>query len=289
MTAYDTDYLVTGAGGQLGRAVLSAARARGASTLGSDQPEVPVEDAPTLRGWILQHRPRHIIHCAAMTDVDGCERDPVRAETVNGQGTANAVAACREAGAGLIYISTDFAFDGRGQEPYREDHPVSPISAYGRSKVSGERAVLESDLDRFFVMRTSWMFGPGGKNFPAAILRRARAGEDLRVVDDQTGSPTLTTDLAGAILDLAESGADGGIYHAANAGSCSWHRFATEILSAAGLGTVRVGNLSTAELGRPAPRPAWSVLDCSKLADLRGAPLPNYLDALQRYLKEESC
>ena len=137
MTAFDTDYLVTGAEGQLGRAVLSAARSRGSTVLGSNLPEVPVEDAPTLRRWILQSRPRFVVHCAALTDVDGCERDPVRAETVNGQGTANTVAACREAGAGLVYISTDFVFDGRASEPYREDHPVSPISAYGRSKLSG--------------------------------------------------------------------------------------------------------------------------------------------------------
>jgi dTDP-4-dehydrorhamnose reductase len=281
------DYLITGALGQLGRAVISAAGTRGAASLGSDLPEVAVDDRASVRQWILQGQPRYVIHCAAYTDVDGCERDPDQAQRVNGQGTAHVVAACREAGIGLVYISTDFVFDGEGQTPYREDHPVAPLSEYGRSKLLGEDAVLESADPRFFVVRTSWVFGPGGRHFPAAILARARSGEPLRVVDDQVGSPTMTLDLAEAILDLVESGAPGGIYHAANAGHCSWHRFAIEVLAAAGLEQVAVEPMSSDELARPAPRPAWSVLDCAKLAAIRGGPLPDYGDALRRYLEEE--
>jgi dTDP-4-dehydrorhamnose reductase len=281
------DYLVTGARGQLGRQVLNLARERGASAEGSDLPEVAVDDEATVRRWIVAASPRYVIHCAAYTDVDGCEKDPATAERVNGGGTAHVAAACREAGAGLVYISTDFVFDGRGSTPYLEDHPTAPLSVYGRTKLLGEDAVLGTADPRFIVVRTSWVFGPGGRNFPAAILARADQGETLSVVDDQVGSPTMTVDLADAILDLAESGAAGGIYHAANAGHCSWHRFATDILAAASLGDVQVDAISSAELARPAERPAWSVLDCSKLATARGRPLPDYLDALQRYLQKE--
>ena len=282
------DYLVTGALGQLGRAVLSAAGARGAAALGSDLPDVAVDDRVSVHRWIQQGRPRFVIHCAAYTDVDGCETDPAQAQNVNGQGTAHVAEACREAGIGLVYISTDFVFDGQGRTPYLEDHPVAPLSEYGRTKLLGEEAVLKPADGRFFVVRTSWVFGPGGRNFPAAILARARSGEPLRVVDDQTGSPTMTVDLAEAILDLVESGAPGGIYHASNEGHCSWHRFATEILAAAGLGKIAVQPMSSSELARPATRPAWSVLNCAKLAAIRGGPLPDYGDALERYLEEES-
>ncbi len=281
------DYLVTGALGQLGRQVLARARARGATAEGSDLPEVAVDDEATVRRWIVRARPRYVIHCAAYTDVDGCESDSATAERVNGQGTAHVAAACSEVGAGLVYISTDFVFDGRGTTPYREDHPTAPLSVYGRTKLLGEDAVLRAEDPHFTVVRTSWVFGPGGRNFPAAILARADKGETLSVVDDQVGSPTMTVDLANAILDLTESGAAGGIYHATNEGQCSWHRFATDILAAVALANVEVRAISTAELARPATRPAWSVLDCAKLATARGRPLPDYLDALQRYLREE--
>lgn len=281
-------YLVTGAGGQLGRAVLQAAAARGEEAHGADHAELAVEDAVGVAAWVSRHRPRSVIHCAAWTDVDGCERDPDRAERINGQGTSHVARACAEAGVGLLYVSTDFVFDGSRGEPYPVDAEPDPLSAYGRSKLSGERAVLDAGRDDFFVVRTSWVYGPGGKNFPAAILARARSGQPLSVVDDQVGSPTMTRDLAEALLDLAAAGAGGGIYHAANEGTCSWHRFALDILERAGLASIPVATMSSADLDRPAKRPSYSVLDCSRLTAARGGPLPSYLDALARYLSEES-
>lgn len=280
-------YLVTGAGGQLGRAVLAEAQRRGLSAIGRSHTELPVEDADVVHRQLAEIRPKAVLHCAAWTDVDGCEGDPERAELINGRGAARVAEACREIRARLVYVSTDFVFDGQGTRPYREDDPVAPLSVYGQSKLAGERAVLE--YPGFAVARTSWLFGPGGRNFPKAILARAKSGEPLRVVNDQTGSPTLTLDLAAALLDLAQSDAPGGVYHAANDGSCTWHEFAQQILARAGLGDVTVDTMSSAELGRPAARPAYSVLDCSKLAAVRGGKgLPHYLDGLDRYLATES-
>ena len=281
-------FLVTGARGQLGRAVLDAAAARNIDAIGVGHGELAVEDAAGVAAAMERHRPDVAIHCGAWTDVDGCERDPERAELINGTGTANVARACTAVGTALVYVSTDFVFDGSLGEPYPVDASPNPLSAYGRSKLSGERAVLAEGRDRFSVVRTSWVYGPGGANFPRAILERARSGQPLSVVDDQVGSPTMTRDLAEALLDLGAADGAGGIYHAANEGTCSWHRFALDILERAGLGSIPVATMSSADLDRPASRPAYSVLDCSRLTALRGRPLPHYLDALQRYLSEES-
>ena len=285
------DYLVTGALGQLGRQVLNLARERGATAEGSDLPEVAVDDEATVRRWIVAASPRYVIHCAAYTDVDGCEKDPGTAERVNGGGTAHVAAACREAGAGLVYISTDFVFDGRGSTPYLEDHPTAPLSVYGRTKLLGEDAVLGADDPRFIVVRTSWVFGPGGRNFPAAILARADQGETLSVVDDQVGSPTMTDDLAAMSFDLALRVTAGqaatGLYHAANTGRTSWFGLARRVLDEAGLAHVPVARIKSADLGLPAPRPAFSVLDSSKLGSAILRELPSWESGLSRYLAAE--
>ncbi len=279
--------LVTGAKGQLGRVVVAQAAERGHEVVGTDIDEVPVDDRVEVVSWVLAERPDMIVHCAAYTDVDGCEGDPDLANRVNGDGTQILAEVCASAGSGLVYISTDFVFDGQSERPYRVDDVPAPISVYGSSKLRGERAVLSEDRDDFYVVRTSWVFGPGGKNFPAAILARAKSGQPLRVVDDQRGCPTLTMDLAGAVLDLVERRAEPGIYHATNHGDCTWFEFAVAILEAAGLGDVEVGRMASSELDRPAPRPEYSVLDCSRLTEVLGGALPNYRDALQRYLREE--
>ncbi|MCA8957908.1 MAG: dTDP-4-dehydrorhamnose reductase [Planctomycetes bacterium] len=279
-------FLVTGALGQLGRVACEAVAARGWQAIATDVPEVPVDDFDALAAVFGREQPTHVLHCGAITNVDGCEADPDTANRVNGTGTAHVARLAEQHGAALVYVSTDFVFDGKGTRPYRPEDPPGPISAYGVSKLLGERAVLERGCAAFYVTRTAWVFGPGGKNFPRAILDRARSGQPLRVVDDQIGCPSMTRDLAEAMLDLITSGAPGGIYHMANEGSCSWHRFACQILQAAAI-DVPVGTMSSAELGRPAPRPAYSVLDCSKLTAVRGKPLPHYEDALRRYLQEE--
>jgi dTDP-4-dehydrorhamnose reductase len=279
-------FLVTGALGQLGRVTCEHLETRGIEVLGTDIPDVPVDDNQRLAATFEAYRPTHVLHCGAITDVDGCETDPKLALRVNGEGTANVAALCRSIGAAMVYVSTDFVFDGTATQPYRHDDEPCPVSVYGESKLAGERAVLEPARSNFYVTRTSWVFGPGGKNFPRAILNRARSGQPLRVVDDQVGCPSMTRDLAEAIVDLVLSGADGGVYHMANEGTCSWHRFACEILEAAGI-RVDVGTMRSAELDRPAKRPAYSVLSTSRLAAVRGRTLPDYHDALRRYLEEE--
>lgn len=280
------DLLITGANGQLGRAILELAAARGLTTLATDIGEMDFTDAGAVDTVVGSSGPRWIFHCGALTNVDGCETDPALAMQVNGAGTENMVRAAKDIDATLVYVSTDFVFDGMASEPYREDAPVAPLSEYGRSKAAGERAVLEAGEDRFYVCRTSWVFGPGGQNFPRAILNRARDGGPLKVVDDQVGRPTYTLDLAEAMLDLAASDAPGGVYHSSNEGQCSWHRFACDLVEAAGL-SVPVDTMSSRELDRPAPRPAWSVLDNSKLAAVRGKTFPDYKDAIPRYLAAE--
>lgn len=281
------DYLVTGALGQLGRAVMADVAARGQTACATDIPELCVEDLDSVRRWVDDKQPRTVLHCGAWTDVDGCEQQPDRADLINGVGTANVAKVCAEAGIGLVYISTDFVFDGNGERPYLETDQPDPISAYGRSKLLGEQGVLEQGRSDFYIMRTSWVFGPGGKNFPAAILARARSGQPLRVVTDQVGRPTMTHDLAAAMLDLCASDAEAGIYHASNEGVCSWHEFAVDVVGVAGL-DIEVGTMHSSELDRPAPRPAYSVLDTTRLTAARGAPLPHYRDALRRYLEEET-
>ncbi len=281
------ELLITGAGGQLGQALLRAAAARGRTAVGLGHAELPVEDRDRVHAVLGAQRPRWVLHCGAWTDVDGCEADPARAERCNGLGTAQLAETCLELGAGLVYVSTDFVFDGQRTTPYPVDAATAPLSAYGRSKWLGEQAVLRHGRPDFHVVRTSWVFGTGGKNFPRAILARARSGQPLRVVTDQRGRPTFAADLAEALLDLVGSGAPGGIYHAANQGECSWHEFAVAILAAAGLAQVPVGTMTSAELGRPAQRPAYSVLDTQRLDTVRGRPMPHYQDALRRYLQEE--
>lgn len=279
------DYLVTGAAGQLGRVVVAQAQQRGHSVLGVDVAEMPLDQRATIGRMVTAAQPRCIVHCGAITNVDGCEQEPLLAYRINGLATAWIAEAAAAAGASLVYVSTDFVFDGRSQGmPYAVDAAPNPLSVYGASKRLGEEAVLAHGRADFYVVRTSWVFGPGGKNFPRAILDRAKSGQPLKVVTDQVGRPTMTHDLAEALLDVAERRPAGGIYHAANEGQCSWHQFAVDILREAGLAQVPVGAQTAAELKRPAARPAWSVLDTHKLAAVRGKALPHYVDALRRHL-----
>jgi dTDP-4-dehydrorhamnose reductase len=280
------DYLVTGANGQLGRAVLCTAELRGRSAIGASHAELAVEDQDAVRRWVGTHRPRFVLHCAAWTNVDGCEADPQKADRINGHATGYLAESCVGNGCGLVYVSTDFVFDGKATSPYRPDAEPAPLSAYGRSKLLGEEAVRRLRRPDFHVVRTSWVFGPGGRNFPRAILDRARSGQPLAVVTDQRGRPTYTEDLAEALLDLCESGAPGAIWHAANEGECTWHEFAVDVLRAARV-DVPVGETTAAALARPAVRPAYSVLDTQALAAVRGRPFPHYRSAIERYLRDE--
>ena len=248
--------LVTGAKGQLGVALLAVLKPYH-DVVGLDLPEFDITASDTGR-VIADLHPAWVVHAAAWTDVDGCERDAARADLVNGEGTRRVAEGCRAAGAGLIYLSTDYVFDGRKGQPYVETDPVSPVSAYARSKIAGEEATRRI-APSWAIVRTAWLFGVSGRNFVKAIVEKAASGQPLRVVDDQVGSPTYAGDLAEAIGQLVSRQLTG-TYHVTNAGSCSWYDFARAIVQQAGLTGVPVSPMTTAELGRPAPRPAFSVL-----------------------------
>jgi dTDP-4-dehydrorhamnose reductase len=286
-----TDILVTGAGGQLGRALLHRCSELGLQAHGVGTGTMPLDDRAAVQRVIRDLQPRAIVHGGAVTNVDGCESEPLHAYRINGLGTAWVAEAAAAVGAALAYVSTDFVFDGTAMGvPYAVDHAVRPLSVYGASKRLGEEAVLAHGRPDFYVVRTSWVFGPGGKNFPRAILDRARSGQPLKVVTDQIGRPTMTHDLAAAVLDLLQQRpAGGGVYHAANEGHASWHQFAVGVLQAAGLGHVEVGSQLAADLERPARRPAWSVLDTDRLTRVRGKPMPSWQDAVRRYLELDAA
>ncbi len=275
--------LVTGAGGQVGSDLVTALT--GHEVIASARADLDVGDDGACMRTILAARPEVVIHAAAYTDVDGCEVHPDRAWRDNVLGSRNVARAAREAGAFLIAISSDYVFDGRASEPYDEHAPVAPLGAYGRSKAAGEGEALEANPDATAIVRSSWIYGRVGKNFVKTMLGLAAEREVVEVVDDQTGSPTWSADLARALVRLA-SARRAGIYHVTNGGSTTWFGFAREIFAAAGYDAERVRPTTTAALGRPAPRPAYSVLgDRSwRLAGL--PPLPPWRDALRAALPE---
>ena len=275
--------LVTGANGMLAQAVVPAFMAAGYTVLAIPRAKLDVTDGDAVEREVSAARPDWVCHLAAYTDVDGCESNEAHAMRVNGEGAGNVASAAARVGAGVIAISTDYVFAGDDAAPRKEDDPVGPVSAYGRSKLAGENAVRAATA-RHAIVRTAWLYGRGGRNFVDTIRARALAGEPLQVVDDQRGAPTWTWDLAKALVELAQRNATG-TFHATNEGSCTWHEFATEICRLAGV-DVPVARISSAQLARPARRPAFSVLDTSRLAQLLGRRLPHWRDALTRYLDE---
>ncbi len=275
---------VTGGSGQLGWDVLRALERRGAECRGVSSRELNVADGGAVRAALTAYRPDAVIHCAAYTKVDQAEDCPERAMAVNAVGTGNVARACRELGAKMLYVSTDYVFPGTGGNFYETDDPTGPLNVYGRSKLAGERAVEET-LERYFIVRTSWVFGRNGANFVRAMLRLAETRPALNVVCDQIGSPTYAADLAPLLCGMVDS--EGyGIYHATNEGVCSWAAFAEEIFRAAGR-TARVVPVTTADYGARAPRPANSRLSKRSLDAGGFARLPDWRDALARYLGEE--
>jgi dTDP-4-dehydrorhamnose reductase len=273
---------ITGAAGMLGQDLLAAARGAGHEVLAFPRADLDITDAAAVARALADARPDVVVNSAAWTNVDGAETDEAGALAVNGTGAgivARGAAAC---GAWTIHVSSDYVFDGRKASPYVESDPVGPLSAYGRSKLAGERAVAEEAPDRHTTVRSSWLFGAGGPCFPATILRLARERDELRVVDDQIGCPTFTGHLAEALVKLA--GGDErptGVVHVAAGGSCSWFEFAREIVAGAGV-TCEVKPCSTEEFPRPATRPANSVLRSERGGE---APLlPEWREGLARYM-----
>jgi len=279
--------LLLGARGMLGRELAERLVARrDAGTVdaftGWDIDDLDICAADAVAPAVGRLQPDVVINCAAYTDVDGCESNADTAMAVNGAAAGHVARACAACGALCVHIGTDFVFDGAGTRPYRPDDAPHPLSVYGRSKLAGERAVVDA-AGAHLIVRTSWLFGRHGRNFVEAILARAEQGEPLRVVDDQVGRPTHAGDLADALLRLIDCGARG-VYHFANAGACSWHAFAERIVALAGC-AVPVARITSAELNRPAPRPAYSVLDTGAYEDLTGATPADWREALTRYLE----
>jgi len=240
--------------------------------------------------FIRQIRPDVVIHAAAYTDVDGCELNLNDAYLINAEGTKNVANACKHADAFLVYISTDFIFDGTKTMPYIEDDVPSPISIYGRSKLQGEERIRQL-LGQYIIIRTSWLFGENGKNFVDTIINKAESGEPLRVVDDQRGSPTYAKDLASAIAELLLTTHNLQLttLHITNSGSCTWYDFAKEIIRAKGIKGVNLKPVASDAIKRPAKRPKMSILDNTRFIKASGASLPSWQDALVRYLSSRHC
>ncbi len=249
--------VVTGSDGQLGVELMRVLVAYG-EVVGTTIEDLDITDSGCV-DRLAALDPDWVVHAAAMTDVDGCEREPERAMAVNAGGTRRVADGCRRAGAGLVYLSTDYVYDGHKGAPYAEGDAAAPLNAYGRSKLEGEHAV-RSLAARWLIVRTAWLYGTHGKNFVKTILGKVVAGEALRVVDDQVGSPTYAPDLARAVaLLLSED--QTGLFHVTNSGSCSWYEFTKEILRLIGKDMGTVSPMSSQELNRLAPRPACSVLE----------------------------
>jgi dTDP-4-dehydrorhamnose reductase len=263
--------LVTGANGQVGREVVAALAERGHHPVACGRAELDIADLRQCREKLLSERPDAVIHCAAYTDVDGAEADPEGAFRVNAAGTRNVASAAEQAGASFCYISTDYVFNGRARRPYQEYDLPDPQNVYGKSKLAGEQ-LTQTLSRRYYIVRTSWVYGRYGRNFVKTMLRLGRERKQLRVVDDQIGSPTCAADLAAFLAELIETDRYG-IYHATNTGHCSWYQFAKAIFEEAGIDAV-VEPCSTEQFPRPAARPAYSVLEhvairANGLRDLR--------------------
>ena len=273
--------LVTGADGQLGQDVVRAFD--GHDTVGAGRDRLDVAERDAVMQACGEIAPDVVVHTAAWTDVDGCERDPVRAFHVNALGTRNVVEGARLVGARVCYVSTDYVFEGTSPNPYTEWDETRPLSAYGRSKLAGERELDPGSL----IVRTSWLSGIGGRNMVKAILQLDAERDDLTFVDDQRGHPSFTADVALMIRRLVVDRRSG-VFHVTNQGEATWYQFARDVLDVAGRNPDKVRPVSTADLvpARPAPRPANSVLDNAALR-LEGLPLlPHYREPLERMVKE---
>jgi len=272
--------LILGATGLLGQALVR--EWTGDEVLAMGSRDVDIRDPAKVRAMIGNGRPNWIVLAAAYTDVDGCESHREVAFSVNRDGAVNVAEAARQAGAKLIFLSSDYVFDGKKTSPYEVEDKRNPQSVYGHSKAEAEINLMKI-LPHCCIARTSWVFGAGGRCFPDTILRLAANRPALDVVNDQRGCPTYTVDLARAIIQLCRKNA-GGIVHVTNAGDCSWFEFAQEIITGARLAT-EVRPVSSQQMARPAPRPAYSVLSATSLRRY-GIEMPEWKDALGRYLQE---
>ena len=277
--------MVIGARGLLGTPTAAAFRRSAEVEVdGVDLPDLDITEEQQVEKRVAAFRPDLVINCAAYTAVDACETNEETASRVNGLGAGFVARAAAHHGSRMIHISTDYVFEGDAKVPYREDHPPAPperLSAYGRSKLLGERQV-QAHHRQALIVRTAWLYGPNGLGFPNAILRRAREIGRLQVVNDQRGSPTYAPDLADALFRLGQLEVTG-IFHVTNSGECTWYEYACEILRLAGI-QIPIAPVTTAEFPRPARRPAFSVLDNRRYIEATGAPLRSWREALAEYI-----
>ncbi|GAA4400807.1 dTDP-4-dehydrorhamnose reductase [Fodinibacter luteus] len=272
-------WFVAGAAGMLGQDLCTVLAQAGHEVTRADLPGLDILDPAQCAEQVGGHDV--VVNCAAYTAVDAAESDEARAFAVNAVGAANLARAARAAGASMVQLSTDYVVAGEVREPYPADAPVAPASAYGRTKAAGEWAV-RAECPRSWIVRTAWLYGAGGKNFPATMGRLAAERDRLTVVADQVGQPTWTVDLAEGIVRIVDAGAPFGIWHGTSAGECSWFELARAVLDELGLDPERVDPIATQDYPLPAPRPAYSVLS-HDMWDAAGlAPLPHWRDALHR-------
>ena len=276
--------MVIGAKGMLGRDLMGdlLSSLPNDEVFGWDIEEIDIQKEEDTVFKIEKLRPDILIHIAAYTDVDGCELDKEKAFAVNAEGTKHVALAASRCRAKMVYLSTDYVFDGNKREPYLESDPPHPLNVYGRSKLEGEQYVQTGVKDSL-IIRTQWLYGRYGKNFVASILQQAGEKRVLSIVNDQIGSPTYTADLAKAISALIQFDARG-IFHVANSDLCTWYTFGQAILKLSGMDRVRVIPISSKESGRPAVRPSYSVLNCQRLKKETGLVLRPWSEALKDYL-----
>ena len=275
-------FFVTGVGGQLGHDVMNELAGRGHEGIGVDIQEMDITDAASVEKVITEAAPDAVIHCAAYTAVDAAEDNVDLCRRVNAGGTENIARVCKALNCKMMYISTDYVFNGQGTRPWEPDDKREPLNVYGQTKYEGELAV--ETLEKFFLVRIAWVFGVNGKNFIKTMLNLGKTRDHLTVVADQIGSPTYTYDLARLLVDMIETDRYGR-YHATNEGLCSWYEFACEIFKQAGM-NVTVSPVTSDQYPAKAKRPMNSRMDKSKLDEMGFKRLPSWQDALGRYLKE---
>jgi len=274
--------LITGANGQLGKELVELFTEKGFEVYGFGRDKMDITNEVQVQEMISTLKPNIVLHSAAHTQVDLAESEPEQAFLINAYGTRNVAVAAEEVGAKLVYVSTDYVFDGTNDEPYNEFSPTSPLGVYGKSKLAGEQFVRDLH-SKFFIVRTSWVYGKHGANFVKTMLKLGKEREELSVVGDQRGCPTYTLDLANAILELVDT-QKYGVYHVSNSGSCSWYEFAKEIFKISKM-EVQVKPCTTADFPRPAARPANSVFEHMSIKLNNFSSIRHWREALNSFLK----
>ncbi|MBR2665865.1 MAG: dTDP-4-dehydrorhamnose reductase [Methanobrevibacter sp.] len=273
--------LITGSNGMLGHDLIEVLKDKHELLLTTSK-TLDITDGDSVMDFILKSNPDIVINSAAYTDVDGCESNPDLAYNVNGEGVKNLALACREVDCPLVHISTDYVFNGQNDRPWVEDDEIGPISIYGKSKLEGEEHIKEI-LEKYFIVRTAWLYGVNGRNFPRTMLELAQNHSEITVVYDEVGTPTYTPDLAKGISELIETDYYG-TYHLTNSGNCSWCEFARYIFEVADV-DVNVIPVTASEFARPAPRPSYSVLENRNWVENGFEPLRNYKEAIKEYIE----